>query len=35
MFDIGGAEFFGDIYMYTYACTCLFFMCVKHMTVLY
>ena len=25
----GGANFFGDIYMYTYACTCLFFTCVK------
>ena len=33
MFDIGGAEFFGDIHG-TYACTCLFFMHVKHMTVL-
>ena len=35
MFDIGGGpNFFGDIYMYTYACTCLFFfMCVKHMHV--
>ena len=28
MFDIGGPNFFGDIYMYTYACIC--FTCVKH-----
>ena len=26
----GGANFFRYIYMYTYACTCLFFMCKTH-----
>ena len=30
MFDVGGANFFGDIYMYTYACICQFFTRVKH-----
>ena len=25
MFGIGGPNFFGDIYMYTYACICQFF----------
>ena len=32
MFDIGGANFFGDIHMYTYVCTCLFFYVCKSTT---